>query len=45
MLIVDSQIHIWENGKMSPHHRQNASYSIDDALAEILSLEDGIEDE
>jgi len=22
MLIVDSQIHLWQNGKMSAHHRQ-----------------------
>jgi predicted TIM-barrel fold metal-dependent hydrolase len=37
MLIVDSQIHLWENGKMSPHHRQVPTYSIDDALAEMAS--------
>ena len=37
MLIVDSQIHIWENGKMSPHHRQVPTYSIDDALAEMAT--------
>src|SRR5688500_17233269 len=37
MLIVDSQIHIWENGKMSPHHRQDPTYGIDDALAEMKS--------
>jgi predicted TIM-barrel fold metal-dependent hydrolase len=37
MLIVDSQIHIWQNGKMSPHHRQIPTYSIDDALAEMAS--------
>jgi predicted TIM-barrel fold metal-dependent hydrolase len=37
MLIVDSQIHIWENGKMSAHHRQIPTYSIDDALAEMAS--------
>jgi predicted TIM-barrel fold metal-dependent hydrolase len=35
MLIVDSQIHIWKNGKMSPHHRQIASYLAEDALAEM----------
>jgi predicted TIM-barrel fold metal-dependent hydrolase len=35
MLIVDSQIHIWQNGKMSAHHRQVPTYSIDDALAEM----------
>ncbi len=37
MLIVDSQIHIWQNGKMSPHHRQVPTYSIDDAVAEMNS--------
>src|SRR5712691_10331359 len=37
MQIVDSQIHIWENGKMSAHHRQIPTYSMDDALAEMAS--------
>ncbi len=37
MLIIDSQIHIWQNGTMSPHHRQVPTYSIDDALAEMKS--------
>ncbi len=37
MLIVDSQIHIWQNGRMSAHHRQAVSYSIDDAVAEMTS--------
>ncbi len=37
MLIVDSQIHIWQNGKMSPHHRQIPTYSIEDAVAEMAS--------
>jgi predicted TIM-barrel fold metal-dependent hydrolase len=37
MLIVDSQIHIWQNGKMSAHHRQIPTYSIDDALAEMAA--------
>ncbi len=37
MLIVDSQIHIWQNGKMSPHHRQDPTYSADDALAEMAT--------
>ncbi len=37
MLIVDSQIHIWQNGKMSPHHRQNPSYLASDALAEMAT--------
>ena len=37
MLIVDSQIHIWENGKMSAHHRQIPTYDVDDALAEMTS--------
>ncbi len=35
MLIVDSQIHIWKNGKMSPQHRQIPSYLAEDALAEM----------
>ena len=35
MLIVDSQIHLWQNGKMSAHHRQIPTYSVDDALAEM----------
>ena len=37
MLIVDSQIHIWQNGRMSPHHRQVDTYSIADAVAEMKS--------
>lgn len=37
MLIVDSQIHIWENGRMSAHHRQIPTYSMEDALAEMAS--------
>src|SRR5207237_740900 len=37
MLIVDSQIHLWQNGKMSAHHRQIPTYSADDALAEMAS--------
>ena len=37
MLIVDSQIHLWQNGKMSAHHRQIPTYSVDDALAETDS--------
>src|SRR5947207_15976594 len=37
MLIVDSQIHLWQNGKMSAHHRQIPTYSIDDAVAEMAS--------
>ena len=35
MLIVDSQIHVWTNGKMIAHHRQDATYSYEDALAEM----------
>jgi predicted TIM-barrel fold metal-dependent hydrolase len=35
MLIVDSQIHIWENETMNPTHRQVRTYSADDALAEM----------
>jgi len=37
VLIVDSQIHIWQNGRMSAHHRQVPTYSVDDALAEMAS--------
>ncbi len=37
MLIVDSQIHLWQNGKMSPSHRQIPTYSADDALAEMAT--------
>jgi predicted TIM-barrel fold metal-dependent hydrolase len=37
MLIVDSQIHLWQNGKMSAHHRQIPTYSMEDALAEMGS--------
>lgn len=37
MLIVDSQIHLWQNGRMSSHHRQVDTYSIEDALAEMAS--------
>jgi predicted TIM-barrel fold metal-dependent hydrolase len=35
MLIVDSQIHIWKNNRMSAHHRQAETYSAEDALAEM----------
>jgi len=35
MLIVDSQIHIWEDARMSPQHRQIATYSMDEALKEM----------
>ena len=35
MQIVDSQIHLWENAKMSPQHRQIPTYSMDDALKEM----------
>ena len=35
MLIIDSQIHIWQNGRMSSHHRQVDTYSIEDAVAEM----------
>jgi predicted TIM-barrel fold metal-dependent hydrolase len=37
MLIVDSQIHIWLNSKMSAHHRQIPTYSKEDALKEMAS--------
>jgi predicted TIM-barrel fold metal-dependent hydrolase len=35
MLIVDSQIHIWENEQMPGQHRQIPTYSKDDALHEM----------
>src|SRR5215469_5679111 len=35
MQIVDSQIHIWENAKMSPQHRQIPTYSMRDVLNEM----------
>ena len=28
MPIVDSQIHLWENARMSPQHRQIPTYSM-----------------
>src|ERR1700739_4397137 len=35
MHIVDSQIHLWENARMSPQHRQIPTYSVGDALKEM----------
>ena len=35
MQSVDSQIHIWENARMSPQHRQIPTYSMADALKEM----------
>lgn len=35
MLIVASQIHIWQNARMSAHHRQIPTYTKDDALKEM----------
>ncbi len=35
MQIVDSQIHLWENARMSPQHRQIPTYNVDDALKEM----------
>src|SRR5256884_746576 len=37
MLIVDSQIHLWEKARMSPHHRQVATYAVHDALQEMAA--------
>lgn len=37
MLIVDSQIHIWRNGRMSSHHRQVDDFLVDEALAEMAA--------
>ena len=36
MQIVDAQIHLWENARMSPQHRQIPTYSMDDALQEMV---------
>ena len=35
MLIVDSQVHIWENVMLPEWHRQIDTYSKDDLLAEM----------
>jgi len=35
MQIVDSQIHLWENARMSPQHRQIPTYDVNDALKEM----------
>ncbi|RPI45771.1 MAG: hypothetical protein EHM59_09275, partial [Betaproteobacteria bacterium] len=37
MLIVDSQIHIWRNGRMSSHHRQVSNFLVEEALAEMAA--------
>src|SRR2546423_13547133 len=37
MQIVDSQIHLWENARMSPQHRQIPTYSMHDALQEMAA--------
>ena len=39
MLIVDSQIHIWQNATMSAHHRQIPTYSKEDALKEMADAD------
>ncbi len=35
MQIVDSQIHLWENARMAPPHRQVTSFTVEDALKEM----------
>jgi len=36
MLIVDAQVHIWANNKLTnPNHRQVENYSKDDLLREM----------
>jgi predicted TIM-barrel fold metal-dependent hydrolase len=35
MLIVDCQVHIWENAKMGAHHRQVPTFSKDELLNEM----------
>ncbi len=37
MPIVNSQIHLWENARMSPQHRQIPTYNVDDALQEMAA--------
>ena len=37
MQIIDSQIHLWQNARMSAHHRQIPTYDVNDALAEMKS--------
>lgn len=37
MLIVDSQVHIWENATMPSHHRQVPSFTKNDLLQEMDS--------
>jgi len=37
MMIVDSQIHLWEGARMSPHHRQVPTYAVHDALQEMAA--------
>ena len=37
MLVVDSQVHIWENFMLPPIHRQRETYSKDDLLAEMAT--------
>lgn len=35
MLVVDSQVHLWQDGTMPPHHRQIPTYSKDDLIKEM----------
>jgi predicted TIM-barrel fold metal-dependent hydrolase len=37
MLVVDSQVHIWEKTMLAPIHRQVETYSKDDLLAEMAT--------
>src|SRR5712671_4412776 len=37
MMIVDSQIHLWENARMTPHHRQIPTYAVHDLLQEMAT--------
>jgi predicted TIM-barrel fold metal-dependent hydrolase len=37
MLVVDSQVHIWQNIMLAPIHRQVMTYSKDDLLAEMAT--------
>ena len=39
MLIVDSQVHIWNQGTPNPWHRQIPSYTVDDLIGEMDEID------
>ncbi len=45
MQIVDSQIHLRENARRSPQHRQIPTYNVDDALKEMAEAGFGMLDD